>query len=135
MNPVSYALGAQNPIPTLAGGFDRERGMAPCRWRIPNCAVNPERTGVDLTRPEPVRRVIQPPGTRWHSIGRHVTRFRTCPGASIARTSGRYRRLIQPATVRLPSIGTDTRAGADRLRARFRRAAIQPRMRAMTVKV
>jgi hypothetical protein len=43
--------------------------------------------------------------------------------------------LIQPTTVRLPSIGTDTRAGAGPLRARFRRAAVQPRMRAVTVKI
>src|SRR5207245_7924550 len=65
----------------------------------------------------------------------HVTSFGTCPGPGVARTSRRHRRLIQPATVRLPSIQTDTRAGAARLRARFRRAAVQPRMRAMTVVV
>ena len=47
--------------------------------------------------------------------------------------SRRHRRLIQPATVWLPSIRTDTRAGTARVRARFRRAPAQPRMRSMTV--
>src|SRR5205814_9550894 len=47
--------------------------------------------------------------------------------------SRRHRRLIQPATVWLPSIRTDTRAGTARVRARFRRAPVQPRMRSMAV--
>jgi hypothetical protein len=70
-----------------------------------------------------------------HSIDRHVTSFGTRPGRSVEYTSRRHWCLIQPATVRLPSIRIDTRAGAARRRARFRRAAAQSRMRAMTVVV
>src|SRR2546422_11203734 len=47
--------------------------------------------------------------------------------------SRRHRRLIQPATMWLPSIRTDTRAGTARVRARLRRAPVQPRMRSMAV--
>jgi hypothetical protein len=64
-----------------------------------------------------------------HSIDRHVTSFGTRPARSVEYTSRRHWCLIQPATVRLPSIRIDTRAGAARRRARFRRAAAQSRMR------
>src|SRR5713226_8981372 len=57
----------------------------------------------------------------------NTTRGQRLPG------SRRHRRLIQPATVWLPSIRTDTRAGTARVRARFRRAPVQPRMRSMAV--
>jgi hypothetical protein len=65
--------------------------------------------------------------------GRHAARFGRCPGTSVAPASRRYRRLIQPATVRLPSIRTDTRAATPRVRVRFRRVPVQPCMRAMAV--
>src|SRR5712692_11773050 len=53
--------------------------------------------------------------------------------ASVAHTSLRHRRLIRPTTVRLPSIRPRTRACAARVKARIRRAPVQPCMRSMTV--
>jgi hypothetical protein len=63
----------------------------------------------------------------------HGARFEGCPGTSVEHASRHHRRLIQPATVRLPSIRADTRAGTPRDNARFRRAPVQPRMRSMAV--
>ena len=60
-------------------------------------------------------------------------RFGGCTGTSVEHASRRHRRLIQPATVRLPSIRTDTRACTARVSARVRRAPVQPRVRSMTV--
>ena len=57
----------------------------------------------------------------------------TTRGSGVAPGSRGHRRLVQPATVWLPSIRTDTRAGTARVRARFRRAPVQPRMRSMAV--
>jgi hypothetical protein len=68
-----------------------------------------------------------------HDGFEHGARFEGCPGTSVEHASRRYRRLIQPATVRLPSIRADTRAGTARDNARFRRAPVQPRMRSMAV--
>jgi hypothetical protein len=46
------------------------------------------------------------------------------PGPCGTHSSRRHRRLILPATMRLPSIRTDTRAGGGRVPARFRRAPV-----------
>ena len=62
------------------------------------------------------------------TCGSEATRNR-----SVAHASRRHRCLIQPTTVRLPSIRTDTRAGTARDNARFRRAPVQPRMRSIAV--
>ena len=65
----------------------------------------------------------------------------TCPdfaGAGHMRradTSRRHRRVIEPTTVRLPAIRTDTHAGAAPGRDRFRRTPLPPRMGAVTVVV
>src|SRR5438128_263573 len=56
-------------------------------------------------------------------------------GTFVDRASRRHRRLIQPATVRLPSIRTDTRACTARNDARVWRASGQPGMRPVTVVV
>jgi hypothetical protein len=103
--------------------------------RIPNCAANTERTRI---AGDPAR--IRIPA-RFHSGSAHTVAFnpsarrerRSCPGASVALTSRSDWRLIQPATVRLPPIRTDTRACTARVKARFRRAPGQPGMRSMTV--
>src|SRR5262249_1997842 len=55
--------------------------------------------------------------------------------ADIAHPSGRDRRLIQPTTMRLPPILTETHPCAVRARARIWRASAQRRVRAMTVVV
>jgi hypothetical protein len=59
--------------------------------------------------------------------------LRTSPGAHGARTSCRDRRLIEPATVHLPAIYTDARAGG--VCVRFRRAPVHTCVRTMTVVV
>ena len=51
----------------------------------------------------------------------------TTQGSEVARFMPPWR-LIQPATVWLPSIGTDSRAGTARVLVQFRRAPVQPRM-------
>jgi hypothetical protein len=62
--------------------------------------------------------------------------LRNCLGACGAHTpSRRHRRLIEPSTVRLPAIRTDTRPCTARSRARIRRTPLQPRMSAMTIVV
>jgi hypothetical protein len=68
------------------------------------------------------------------SIGRHGARFgrRSRPSLNKSR---RHWCLIQPTTVQLPSIRTDIRAPATRVRARVRRAPVQPLMRSVTVVV
>src|SRR2546428_4702865 len=74
--------------------------------------------------------------SRLSALGRGAWRhFKRSTRREVRRLPGsrRHRRLIQPATVGLPSIRTDTRAGTARVRARFRRAAVQPRMRSMAV--
>ncbi len=53
--------------------------------------------------------------------------IRSCPGVCGTHTSRRHRRLMLPTTVRLPSIRTDTRAGAARVPVRFRRAPVKAR--------
>src|SRR2546428_9739332 len=63
----------------------------------------------------------------------NTARVSEVAGASVAHTSRRHRRLIQPTTVRLPSIRTDTRACAALVSARLRRAPGHSRMRSMTV--
>src|SRR5262245_61196782 len=55
------------------------------------------------------------------------------PGTSVNRGSRRHRRLIQVATVRLPSIRTDCRAGTARDHARVRCTPVPRRMRSMAV--
>src|SRR3989442_7112466 len=66
---------------------------------------------------------------------RSAAAFKRSARREVRRLSGsrRHRRLIQPATVWLPSIRTDTRAGTARVRARFRRAPVQRSMRSMAV--
>src|ERR1700704_6167881 len=62
--------------------------------------------------------------------------LRTCLGACGAHTpSHRHRRLIEPSTVRLPAIRTDTRPCTARSRARVWRTPVQARMSAMTIVV
>src|SRR5260221_6895183 len=74
-----------------------------------------------------------------HSTARSVDTHRdlcSCLGACDVHTpSRRHRRLIEPSTVRLPAIRTDTRPHNTRRRARVRRTPLQPRMSAMTIVV
>ena len=52
-----------------------------------------------------------------------------------AHASRRHRRVIEPTTVRLPTIRTETRAAATLVRDRHRRTPLHPRVGAMTVVV
>src|SRR6266849_4801721 len=52
-----------------------------------------------------------------------------------ARFSRRHRRVIEPTTVRLPTIRAELRAGAALVWDRIRRTPVQPRMGAITVVV
>src|SRR3989442_2125517 len=94
-----------------------------------------ERTRVPVIRPL----FVSGPGSLRHCAHGiqpvNTARVSEVAGASVAHTSHRHRRLIQPTTVRLPSIRTDTRACAALVSARLRRAPVQPRIRSMTVKV
>src|SRR6267143_3883148 len=73
-------------------------------------------------------------GDAWRSISRHLARYGL--GRSRRCTqSCRDRRLIEPTTVGLPAILTDTSPCAVLACARFRRQPAQSRVRAMTVKV
>jgi hypothetical protein len=110
-----------------------DRGCWPrCRWRIPDCAANTPRVAVIPVESLCPPGFTQPLSTRWtQSVD--TSRVPDVPGGSVVQTSRGDRRLKQPTTVRLPSIGTDIRASAARVRARFRRVPVQPRMRAMTV--
>src|SRR5713101_5718954 len=105
----------------------------------------PERTrvrsfGPGTAEPESVLRiprwVTQGRSTRRRSIGRQTSRPSKLPHPCGAHTpSRRHRRLIEPSTVRLPAIRTDTRPCTARSRARVRRTPLQPRMSAMTIVV
>ena len=117
-----------------------------CGWRIPNRAAKlPDRTRVRSFGPE------QPgpnPCCAFHagslrdgargaarSVDTHGD-LRSCLGDCGAHTpSRRHRRLIEPSTVRLPAIRTDTRPYTARSRARVRRTPLQARMSAMTIVV
>jgi len=88
----------------------------------------------DSARPNPYPRQA---ALRDEARGRvqsvNTSRGRDSPRADVAHASRRYRRLIQPTTVQPPAILSDTRPCAARVRSRFRRAPLQPRVRAMTV--
>ena len=103
-----------------------------------SCRKDAERTRIAVIRPGP-----NPDPRLFHSGADHTAAFnrstprdvRTGPGADVVHASRRDRRLIQATTVRPPAIRTDTRPHAARVRARFRRTPLQPRMRSMTVRV
>ena len=97
--------------------------------------LQPRELALIALGPNSLPRFTPPTGRTVHSIDRHVTSFGTRPSRSVANTSRRHRCPIQPTTVRLPSIRTETRADAARIRARYRRAAVQPPMCAMAVMV
>ena len=87
-----------------------------CGWRIPNYAAHvPEGTRVAVSRPVSVCT----PGSRQQAMtafNRSTPRdFGRCPRASVAYTSRRHWCLIQPTTVRLPSIRPDIRASTARV--------------------
>src|SRR3989442_851934 len=87
---------------------------------FPNCAANTlERTRLAVTPPESDAAFSFTQDAERGRPFKRLTRreVRRLPG------SRRHRRLIEPATVWLPSIRTDTRAGTARVRARFRRCA------------
>ncbi len=90
------------------------------------------RTAVIRPSPNPYPRQVSLRDEHTVAFSRSTPReVRACPGADVAHASRRDRRLIQPATVRPPAIRTDTRPCT--VRVRFRRAALQPHVRAMTV--
>jgi hypothetical protein len=108
---------------------------AACRWPIPNCAAKIPWTNSRLRESTETHIPHQALVGHEDTLTSNPSTRREArqPGASAVYTSRRYRRLIQPTTVRLPAIRTDTRAGAAPVWNRVRRAPVQRCMRAMTV--
>src|SRR5439155_872686 len=82
-----------------------------CRWRIPNREQQgPANEPNDLPLRIPRRFAQETRARPGQSVD--TSRLRRCGHMRRAYTSRRHRRVIEPTTVRLPAIRTDTRACA-----------------------